>query len=312
MASLKVFAALVCSVLLLGLIGCEASSPSSTPVPSVTATVRPQPTSAVTLNETELRYVLFTRFGETFYCDPDFYPVARKDEMELALEKFPEMQKETEKFQAILKQLKLDRVREFIDAQKLAIYREYKRLNSILLEPDAGHFKFTLNISEGNNEGKGKSIQGTISKTGAIQVTKEEPAFLTCPICLAKGTLIVTPDSHTAVESLEAGAPVWTVDRNGNRVPGTILRTSRTPVPAGHRVVHIVLDDGRELYASPNHPTADGRTLGDIVVGDELDGARVVSVKLIYYAHEYTYDILPSGDTGMYWANGILLGSTLK
>ncbi len=27
---------------------------------------------------------------------------------------------------------------------------------------------------------------------------------------------------------------------------------------------------------------------------------------------DYTYDILPSGSTGAYWANGILLGSTLR
>jgi len=30
------------------------------------------------------------------------------------------------------------------------------------------------------------------------------------------------------------------------------------------------------------------------------------------YAGEKTYDLLPAGDTGVYWANGILLGSTLK
>src|SRR3989442_783087 len=29
------------------------------------------------------------------------------------------------------------------------------------------------------------------------------------------------------------------------------------------------------------------------------------------HAQPYTYDLLPSGDTGFYWANGILVGSTL-
>jgi len=30
------------------------------------------------------------------------------------------------------------------------------------------------------------------------------------------------------------------------------------------------------------------------------------------YAAEATFDLLPSGPTGMYWANGVLLRSTLK
>jgi hypothetical protein len=31
----------------------------------------------------------------------------------------------------------------------------------------------------------------------------------------------------------------------------------------------------------------------------------------IPYTGEYTYDILPAGETGIYWANGIPLKSTL-
>jgi hypothetical protein len=47
------------------------------------------------------------------------------------------------------------------------------------------------------------------------------------------------------------------------------------------------------------------------VVGERLDGARIVSVERIAYAEEATYDLLPSGDTGWYWADGILIASTL-
>ncbi len=310
---LKVSTAIACSILLLGLVGCESTGLDSTPVPSATATTRPQPTSAIPLTETELRYVLFARFGETFYCDPDFYPVARRDELELALEKFPDIQKETEKFEAMLKHLNLDSISTFSDEQKLTIYREYKRLNSILLESDGGQYKFSLRISENENqEGKGTAIEGSISTSGAIKVTKEEPAFLTCPICLSEGTLIDTPNGPTPVEMLQIGAQIWTADRAGNRVKAELLQTSRTSVPAVHKVVHVVLDDGREVYASPGHPTADGRALGDIAVGDKLDGAIVIVASLVPYTHEYTYDVLPSGDTGQYWANGILLGSTLR
>ena len=39
--------------------------------------------------------------------------------------------------------------------------------------------------------------------------------------------------------------------------------------------------------------------------------ARVVRVVPIPYAGRFTYDLLPSGPTGAYFANGVLLGSTL-
>jgi hypothetical protein len=76
-------------------------------------------------------------------------------------------------------------------------------------------------------------------------------------------------------------------------------------------MVHVVLDDGRELWASPGHPTADGRALSDLRVGDLLDGARVTLLEHLPYEGIATYDLLPSGDTGLYWADGILMGSTL-
>jgi len=77
-------------------------------------------------------------------------------------------------------------------------------------------------------------------------------------------------------------------------------------------VLHILLSDGRELWASPGHPTSDGRRLVHLRVGDVLDGASVTVIGTMRYQGTATYDILPSGSTGFYWANGILLGSTLK
>jgi hypothetical protein len=72
-----------------------------------------------------------------------------------------------------------------------------------------------------------------------------------------------------------------------------------------------VLADGRELHASPGHPTADGRPLGSLAVGHVLDGSRIVLWALVPYAGERTYDLLPAGPTGAYWANGVLLSTTL-
>jgi hypothetical protein len=84
------------------------------------------------------------------------------------------------------------------------------------------------------------------------------------------------------------------------------------PVPATHEVVRLALDDGRVVYVSPGHPTADGRRVGDLVAGDAMDDARIASVERVAYSGGATYDILPAGTTGAYWANGVVLGSTLR
>ncbi|HEY7520084.1 MAG TPA: Hint domain-containing protein [Methylomirabilota bacterium] len=77
-------------------------------------------------------------------------------------------------------------------------------------------------------------------------------------------------------------------------------------------MVRLVLEDGRELLASPGHPAVGGGTVGDLQPGDTYAGASVVSTDRVPYGDGATYDILPSGDTGRYWANGILVGSSLR
>lgn len=133
-----------------------------------------------------------------------------------------------------------------------------------------------------------------------------------CPICLADNSLIDTPSGLALVKDLQIGMSVWTTDKTGQRVSGVITKTSKVPVPQTHQMVHLVLNDGRELFVSPGHPTIDGRTVGDLKPGDLYDGVSVVSTERVPYGENATYDILPSGDTGFYWANGILIGSTLR
>lgn len=133
-----------------------------------------------------------------------------------------------------------------------------------------------------------------------------------CPICLAKNTLIDTPQGAIPVQEIKKGEFVWTVTKLGRRVLGTVVETSNTFVPPDHKVIKLVLSDGRMLFVSPGHPTVDGRTAADLAPGALYDGARVVSSDLILYNNEATYDLLPSGETGFYFANGILLGSTLR
>jgi hypothetical protein len=50
--------------------------------------------------------------------------------------------------------------------------------------------------------------------------------------------------------------------------------------------------------------------VGELRAGDRLDGSRIRVVTEAGYSG-FTYDLLPSGPTGEYFADGVLLGSTL-
>lgn len=65
------------------------------------------------------------------------------------------------------------------------------------------------------------------------------------------------------------------------------------------------------LGPSPGHPLVDGRILADLMPGDRYDGAVVMSTTLAPYAGA-SWDLLPSGPTGAYFANGVLLASSLR
>jgi Hint domain len=279
--------------------------PSPTPVP---ATLIPTLPSS-TLSPTELKYKVLDQFPEFFFCDPDYYPIAFEDEMVLARERFPELQANQEEFQVILNRNGLSGVTTFTDEQKLLIYREHKKLNAIFFELVGDKYKFQ--IQTGSEGQQGFFITGTIDGNGSIEVEEQTPSFPACPICLAAGTLIDTPQGQIPVEELQVDDLVWTVSPSGERIFETILKTRRVIVPASHRMVHVILSDGREIWVSPGHPTADGRIIGNLKADDVLDGARVTQVELVLYDQPATYDLLPSGGTGFYWANEILIGSTL-
>jgi hypothetical protein len=148
---------------------------------------------------------------------------------------------------------------------------------------------------------------------GAVTVTSRTPSGPpNCPICLAASTLIATPVGAVRVVDIQPGMLVWTTTRAGLRVAAPVLEIGNTQVPSGHLMVHLTLADGRELLASPGHKTVDGRALGALAAGEMLDGSTIKLWELVPYAGDRTYDLLPAGATGTYWANGVLLSSTLS
>lgn len=75
--------------------------------------------------------------------------------------------------------------------------------------------------------------------------------------------------------------------------------------------MRVELTNGSVLEISAPHPTADGRTFGELRTNDLLGGVRIGRVVVVPYEHAFTYDILPASDSGTYYAGGVLIGSTL-
>lgn len=133
-----------------------------------------------------------------------------------------------------------------------------------------------------------------------------------CPICLASNTNIFTPSGYVNIKNIKIGTQVWSLNKNGEKVASRVIKISSTDVPKTHKVVHLVLLDKREVWVSPNHPTVNGLTVGELNTGDLYDGSKIQSADIINYWDNKTYDILPDSETGYYWASGILLASTLS
>lgn len=311
-------------VLLAAVVGCGGAATLSSPSPSATGTVPPNPTPAPSptpspapggLTQAQLKYRIVDRFGPLDFCDPDYYPVARADEQVLARQRFPDIQKDVPTFGAILVHLGISTNPPYTSDQELAIYRDWKMLNALRLEQVSAGFHFTgVFVGFGSPSTPAAfRVDGTIDQRGGITVASQVPSGPPqCPICLARGTRIAAPSGDIAVEDLKVGDVVWTLDAAGTRVARPLVGIGSAPVPATHRVVQLRLADGRAVDVSPGHPTNDGRKVGDLAAGDFYDGAVVVSAELVPYAGGATFDLLPAGVTGTYWANGVLLGSTLR
>ncbi len=81
--------------------------------------------------------------------------------------------------------------------------------------------------------------------------------------------------------------------------------------PPGHELVRAVLTDGRSVTASAGHPVRGGALLGELRAGDLLDGAAIERLESVDLPGSRTFDLMPSGPTRAYWADGVLLESTL-
>src|SRR5712692_5192666 len=265
------------------------------------------------LGLTQLKFAVIDSVGAPVYCDPDFYPLARLGgEQASAIAKYPAIRADAEVYTAIVAHEHLP-AGDLTDAQKLVLYRAWKLVNALALTQNGTDYSFSYRVLSKTGTASYSMVAGTVRVDGVVAVSSRTPTSApNCPICLAAATLISTPNGDVRVTDVKAGMLVWTASADGARIAARVLEVGSIQVPARHLMVHLVLADGRELLASPGHRTGDGRQLGLLARGDSVDGSIISRWELVPYAGDWTYDLLPAGPTGQYWANGILLSSTLK
>lgn len=280
----------------------RANAPTGSPTPTG---------SLLSLPELKL-VVLEAAGGRLAYCDPDEHPVPHGTALENAQARLGAIRADSATFAAILRHEHLSAGQRFTDEELIKISDDYKQMQAIELAPTRVGYRFSLLAPQAGSDVGAMRLSGTVSRSGTVSIENREPeGWPNCPICLAAGVRIATPSGEIPVQDLRVGTPVWTLDLRGRRVAGEVLGTRHMDAPVGHEMVRLTLADGRAVTASPGHPTADGRVVGDIGSGDRYEGSVVVKAILIPYVGA-TWDLLPSGPSGTYFANGVLLGSSIS
>ena len=304
---------ILATALLVGLVA-TACAGSSTAGGGATPTPTPSPTAIggrPTMPALQLA-VLKGVGGRLSYCDPDQFPVAHGTPLENAEARIGVIRADAPAWKAIQSYLNLSPNASLTPQQLIAVNEAYKQLKAIQLNVTDDGYAFVLLVPSATDPAGNQEVRGVVDRTGEVRIVSRGPGHrIACPICLALGTTIETPSGAVPVQDVRPGMSVWTLDRQGRRVVGVVVRTGSTAVPLGHEVVHLVLTDGRSLLASPGHPTVDGRQVGRLRPGDRYAGSVVERATLVPYAAPQTFDLLPSGPTGVYFADGIPLLSTL-
>ena len=113
---------------------------------------------------------------------------------------------------------------------------------------------------------------------------------VTC-MCASPDTPVDTPEGERAIGELSPGDLVFSME-GGERVIVPVLRVNRTPVPPEHAMARVLFADGRAIAMSPGHPTADGRSFGDLAPGDRLGVREIQSVQSVPYGYAFTGPLL--------------------
>src|SRR5260370_9157119 len=229
--------------------------------------------SPLTIDQLKLK--VMDTVGVPVFCDPDFYPIARLGgEQASADTYYPQIRANTELYAAIVAHESLASG-DLDEAQKLTMYRAFKRLRARVLTKGGDSYTFEIRVQTKGSNNAVELVDGSVRVDGAVTMgSRAASGMAPCPICLAAATLIETPNGDVRVTNVRSGMLVWTADSDGRRVAAPVVEVGSMEVPSGHLMVHLRLADGRELLASPGHRASDGRPLGSLAAGHEMDGSK--------------------------------------
>ena len=124
------------------------------------------------------------------------------------------------------------------------------------------------------------------------------------PSCLHPETLIDTPDGGVCIAALLPGvSSVWSQDTLGNRIVARVDVAAMMHVKPAHSMLRLSVGEG-VFFVSGQHPMPDGTPI-------EHTYPTAPRVTASQTGTDVTHDIAVTGPTGIYFAHGIALGSTL-
>ncbi len=142
--------------------------------------------------------------------------------------------------------------------------------------------------------------------------------------CMPNTARILSSRGEIQIDNIQIGDSVYTFNYFHGKIMEPIIQVNKILVQKDYIMTKITLEDGRCIQASPKHPIPiekdylnssktqyEELLFSEIKIGDYVDNSRVSSIELVNYNGGFTYDILPAGESGYYWADGILVGSTL-
>jgi len=256
----------------------------------------------------DLKYSVIDKVGNPLVCtgwgmpNPTFAPY----------QEYPHIVADVPTYLAILRRMHLP-TSPLTSDQIVTVYREWLKLNAVQLQRQGGNYDFEMFPGLGGaSETLRNEMLGSVDSFGHVSNVHQGSGIGACPICLAGNSPISTPTGPLAVSVIRTGMHVWSPGTDGHLDDVVVLETIRRLDAPGSQLIYLVLADGRELTASPPHKIGDGRILSSLKIGDQVDGSRIANIGLVPDLLGYTYDLLPSGATGEYFVDGILVQSTLS
>src|SRR5260370_11941759 len=139
----------------------------------------------------QLKLKVMDTVGVPVFCDPDFYPVARLGgEQASADTYYPQMRAKAERYAAIVAHENLPSG-DPDEAQKLTVYRAFKRLRALVLTKGGDSYTFEIRVQTKGSNNAVELVDGSVRVDGAVTIgSPTSPRTPPPPPCLAAAPLV--------------------------------------------------------------------------------------------------------------------------